>query len=208
MKKYFLILAISILAFTSCRNDNITNYKSASTFTFPNTIGNHWHYKYSEGGKAISYIDVDIIGQGKLPDGQNAKIWVYKILNYTDTTYVVSDNSLVKIYDEPCWPCTTQMPYERQRYLLPLKTGNIWFSNASYGDTTKVITQSSLTVPAGTFENTYELSKTRGYVTNSSTSNRIWLTPNVGLTKLEQSEINLGPVLGNGIWELDNYSLK
>ncbi len=100
------------------------------------------------------------------------------------------------------------MPYERQRYVLPLQTGNIWFTNSIFGDTTKVITQSPLTVPAGTFENTYELSKKRGYVTNSWTSNQIWLTPNVGLTKLNQGEYSLGPLLGNGLWELDNYSLR
>lgn len=204
MKKYFLIFTMSVLAFTSCTKDNVTNDNS----TFPNRIGNHWHYKYTASGAATSYIDVDIIGQATLPDGQNAKIWAYKILTYTDTTYVVSDDQLVKIYDKPCWTCTTQMPYERQRYVLPLQTGNTWFTNSTFGDTTKVITQSALTVPAGTFENTYELFKKRGYVTNSWTSNQIWLTPNVGLTKLNQGEYSLGPVLGNGLWELDNYSLK
>ena len=76
------------------------------------------------------------------------------------------------------------------------------------GDTTKVLANSTLTVPAGTFENTFELSKKRNYVVNAWTNNQIWFTPTVGMTKLNQGEFNLGPVIGNGIWQLANYSLK
>lgn len=71
-----------------------------------------------------------------------------------------------------------------------------------------VLTNSTITVPAGIFENTFELSKKRGYVVNAWTNNQVWFTPYTGMTKLNQGEFNLGPVIGNGIWQLANYSLK
>lgn len=204
MKQCFLISVLIFFTFSSCKKEVVT---SASA-EFPNTVGNHWRYQYTVSGQPSSYIDVNIIGQATLPDGQNAKIWVYKILSYTDTAYVVSNGQTITFYNKPCLTCTVKMPFERMRYILPMQTGNIWFTNAPYGDTTKVLTLSTLTIPAGVFENTYELSKKRGNVTNSWTSNQIWFTPNVGLTKLIQGEFNLGPTIGNGLWELISYSLN
>ena len=207
MKKYFWLPAILVFAIASCKKEDM-GANSASNTDFPNAVGNHWRYKYTISGLLTDYIDVDVVGQGTLPDGQKANIWVSRIQSFNDTSYVVSNGGIVKVYNKPCWVCTKPMPYERMRYVLPLQTGNSWFTNAFYGDTTKVLGQSILAVPAGTFANTYELSKTRGYVTNSRTNNRVWVTPGVGITKLNQVELSLGGVTGNGLWELDSYSLK
>ena len=135
-------------------------------------------------------------------------IWVYKILSNTDTVIVTSNNDSVTVYENYCSTCPNSTLYTRMKYFLPLQTGIIWFSNFIWGDTTKVLNNNSLTVPAGTFTNTFELSKKIGYVVNTKTNNEIWFTPNVGLTKLNQNEYNLGPVLGNGLWELDSYNVK
>ena len=192
-----------MISVVACNKNNTP----IETTEFPNTVGNHWHYIYGSNTPTPSFIDVDIIGEGNLPDGQSAKIWVYKILSYTDTTYVVTSAQTIKIYDKPCLTCTNQMPFERMEYRFPLGVGNRWFTSAAYGDTTKVLSQDSLIVPAGTFKNTYFLSKVRGYVTNSWTANEIWFTPYIGMTKLIQGEFSLGPVLGNGLWELASYTI-
>jgi hypothetical protein len=80
--------------------------------------------------------------------------------------------------------------------------------NKIFCDTTKVLNESSLTVPAGTFENTFQLSKRIGYVVNSYTKDSIWLTPTIGMSKFYQDQFSLGPIPGNGIWELSSYNLK
>lgn len=190
----------------SCKKENNTS----SNKSFPNKVGNHWIYKYNDGDSTVEqYIYVDIIGTGVLPNGQNATIWTIKI----DTLligieYVVVDDQKAIFYNTPCYTCTQQMPDERRRYIFPLQINNKWFTQASYGDTTKVLSQGPITVPAGTFENTYQLSKTDGYVTNSFTKDTIWLTPNIGMTKFYQDEYSLGPIPGNGTWELKSFNLK
>ncbi len=65
-----------------------------------------------------------------------------------------------------------------------------------------------LTVPAGSFDSTFQLSKTIGYVVNSYTKDSVWLTPDIGMAKYYQDEYSLGEIPGNGIWELATYNLK
>ena len=207
MRAVNLLLCVLLLSILSCRKSNTSGPSS----TFPNTIGDHWRYNYTPTPTfppTPGYIDVDIVGEGVLPDGELAKIWAYKILSYTDTTYVVADEQVVKIFDKPCPGCTLYMPYERMRYQLPLQTGNFWYTNARFGDTTRVLAEYAVTVPAGSFENTFELLKKQNYVTNSWENNQVWFSPTIGLVKLNQVEWSIGPLLGNGLWELESYSLK
>jgi hypothetical protein len=93
------------------------------------------------------------------------------------------------------------------RYKLPVTAGDMWTIPQNYKDSTWVLGNYTVTVPGGTFKNTCELKKERGYIVNSWTNNKIWFSPQVGVVKFEQSEYSLGPVLGNGLWELLNYTL-
>ncbi len=185
-----------------------SNQKAAEVF--PNKIGYQWTYRLTTYNGNIGTVKVIIVSQGTLPNGTNAKIWKYTYIypsrTYIDTVWVSSNTNDVRIYDNPCWTCTNTMPFERLRYILPLNVGKSWFTNAAYGDTTKVLDQKSVFVPAGTFSNVFRLSKNRGYVTNSWTNDTIYFKEHVGLVKLNQNEFILGPVIGNGVWELINYS--
>jgi len=145
-----------------------------------------------------------IVGQDKLPDGHMAKIWEYRYPNYTDSLWVMSNDTVAKFYNKPC--CTT-MPPMRLRLVLPLQAGNSWHSDVPYGDTTKVLKQTSVSVPAGTFKDTYEIAKTVGYVTNSWTNDTLWYKNKVGLVKKIQGEYSLGNLPGNGTWKLRSYSV-
>ena len=182
---------------------------------FPNQVGDHWVYKYSLSGSPAAdtgTIQVDIVGQTLLPDGEPAKIWVTKYSNapnYPDTTLVVDSASTVKIYfNNICPNCTNKMPYEWKRYNFPLQVADEWPYAGYYHDTTTVLAELSLQVPAGNFPNTFQLSRTVGYATNSYIKDTIFITPAVGVTKCIQKEFNLGPVPGNGLWELASYQLK
>jgi uncharacterized membrane protein (UPF0127 family) len=168
-------------------------------------VGDSWTYRYRSIFDSSSHvIKVKVVGKGTLPDGERAKLWKYTYPNYTDTLWVTSNDTVAKIYYKPCLPCTPKMGALRLRYVLPLKVGNSWHTEAPYGDTTKVLVQKIITVPAGTFT-TFEISKTLGYVTNSWTQDTLWFKNKVGLIKKSQWEYSLGPSYGDGIWKLKSY---
>ncbi len=206
MKTKILLLQLFLFILNiSCTKDN-----SQQIDYFPNNLGYQWIYKLTSSD--IDTIKVEIVGEGTLPNGVSAKIWkyTYKLptLIYIDTFWVSYINNDVRIYDKPCFTCTDKMPFERLHYILPLNVGKSWFTNAAYGDTTKVLDQESISVPEGSFTNVFRLSKVRGYVTNSLTNDTIYFKEHVGLVKLNQNEFSLGPVIGNGIWELISYNFK
>ena len=210
MNKYFALLLSAILLFACHKSGG-----PAAIAAFPNQIGDHWDYKYSPSGNPVEdtgTIQVDIVGQTILPDGETAKIWVTKYsndTNYPDTTLVVDSASTVKIYfNDICPYCTDKTPEERGRYNFPLRVSDEWIPAGYYNDTTRVLDELSLQVPAGDFPNTFQLSRTIGYATNSYTKDTIFITPGVGITKYWQNEFSLGPLPGYGLWELASYQLK
>jgi len=178
-------------------------------------VGNHWVYKYDDAdGNGKQFIIIDIVGRTTIQSGISATIWTTTLQDASnqkyliDSSYVVVDNERAVFYAPPCLTCTPQPLYEKRRYVFPLQVGNLWYTHEFFGDTTKVLNENSLIVPAGTFKNTFQLSKTIGYITNSFTKDSIWLTPNIGMTKYYQNEYSLGPYPGNGTWELATYNLK
>jgi hypothetical protein len=208
MKRYFLLLLFGGFL-SACHKSKLP----ASNTIFPNQIGDHWIYKYSPSGDAAAdtgTIQVNIVGQTVLPDGESAKIWVTNYStapNYPDTSLVVDSGSIVKIYfNNICPNCTDKMPGERKRYDFPLQVSDEWVSNLN--DTTTVLAVLDLLVPAGDFPGTFQLSRTVGYATNSFTKDTIFITSAVGVTKYFQNEFSLGPLPGNGLWELASYQLK
>src|ERR1044071_4434193 len=212
MKSYFIFFALFLIM--SCSKEDNTTSNTASNQNFPHEVGNQWIYKYDNGSNVDQYIDVDIVGSVVLPDGQNATIWTSTLQDganqrfLLDSSYVVVDDEKAVFYAPPCLPCIPSTIEEKRRYMFPLQVGGLWFTDLVFGDTTKVLNDGSLTVPAGRFDNTFQLSRTIGYVTNSYTYDTIWLTPNIGMTKYFQNQYSLGPVPGNGVWELASYQLK
>lgn len=166
MKSYFTFFLLIFMV--SCSKENNSPSNTSSNQQFPDKVGNHWVYKYNDGSNSEQYIFVDIVGTGILPDGQNVTIWTSTLQDATnrkyllDSSFVVVDEQKAVFYGVPCLTCTTQMPDEKRRYIFPLQVNNKWFTDKFFGDTTKVLNESSLTVPAGTFDSTFELSKTVG----------------------------------------------
>jgi hypothetical protein len=202
MKNVFIILLLLIAA---CKKKQ----EPALLPDFPNETGDHWRYKYTNQPGAISYIDVDIIGTRIMPDGQSARIWVYNSAYGPDTNFVVIDGQVAKVYGDIYWSVTPPF-YEIRHYEFPLQVGAFYAYPVPpiYRDSSKVAENSPVTVPAGTFNNTFKISKTRGYTFNSWTQDTIWYTPNIGMTKCKIGEYNLGPAALNGVWELTEYNLK
>jgi hypothetical protein len=203
------IILISLVLVSSCKKED--NPPENIISEFPNEVGDHWRYLCTWGIATVHLdtIDVDVVGIRTITGGQTAKVWAYKYKfnNYpmsNDTSYVVIDSQLVKVYLH--YYGSTY--YEKKRYKLPLTVGNIWTIPQNYKDTTWVLGNNAVTVPAGTFANTFQLRQERKHIVNSSTNNDMWLSPQVGLVKFYQEEYNLGGVRGNGLWELISYSVQ
>lgn len=203
MKVLRLVLALVLI---SCNKER----RDSGFENFPNKQGNHWSYQYRNGRNGNGQtITIDVTGTSVLPDGSHAQIWLIRLEEHViDCTYVVSSAHQVIFYDPPCWTCTQKMPAERKRFVFPLYPGAFWTTNVPYGDTTRVLSKGPVSVPAGTFPGSYQLSKSVGYATNSYTKDTIWFTPGIGISRYFQNEFNLGPVAGNGLWELKSYSLR
>ena len=182
---------------------------------FPDKTGDQWIYKFTNGNSGSGqFIYVDIVGSGTLPDGRTAMIWntslhdSLKNIIPIRSEFVVANNEEIIFYDAPCQGCQDPLVVERRRYKFPLHVKSEWFTSSVFGDTTKVLSEEPVTVPAGTFPNTFLLSRKIGYVTNSYTNDSIWLTPGTGMTRFYQNEFILGLLPGDGVWELDSYTIK
>ena len=205
-KHLLIIILVSIVAISSCKKDSDPPVNIISEF--PNEIGDHWRYLYTWGIATThrDTIDVDIVGTRTITGGQTAKVWAYRYQfnnypNAYDTSYVVVD-SLVKIYFYQYGAY-----YERKRYKLPFTVGSVWTIPQNYRDTTWVLGNYAVTVPAGTFLNTYELKHEQKPFLNTWTNNQIWFSPQVGVVKYNQFQYNFVPLPGNDLWELISYTV-
>jgi hypothetical protein len=206
--RWFFLIVFFIV---SCNKDR----NNALDTVFPDKIGDQWIYKFTNGNSSSrQFIYVDIAGSSTLPDGRAAMIWNTSLhdslnnISLIGTEFVVANNEDIIFYEAPCQGCPDPVALERRRYKFPLRVKNEWFTSSIFGDTTKVLSWGNITVPGGTFPNTFLLFKNIGYVTNSYTRDSIWLTPGIGMTRFYQNEFILGLLPGNGVWELDSYTIK
>jgi hypothetical protein len=209
MKKIALFLmALVMVICSSCKKDN--QIIQIQTQNFPNQVGDSWTYRLTSNNN-IDTIKVEIVGQGFLPDGTSAKIWKYTFQypfqTQIDTLLVTYINNDVRMYSSFCWTCPNSPPFESLHYSFPLSIGKLWVSNVAYHDTTKVLSQESVSVPVGTFKDVFRISHRNGFIVNSWTYDTIYFYAQIGLVKQNQNEYNLGPVIGNGIWELISYKV-
>jgi hypothetical protein len=201
----FLILVLII----GCSKDKDNNPNSSSFDNIPNSVGDYWKYHIlSSNGESLGYLDVQIISRTLLPNGNPLTTWVYAYPSFTDTIYkVLSDTS----FDEyASYPVSNERTIQVMRYELPMNVGNKYAINPSvYADSVKVVSDSILTVPAGSFDHSlkHDFIGTH-YIGNYWNNSVYWFTPTIGNTKFLISVFNLGPDKHNGIYELVEYRLK
>jgi hypothetical protein len=220
IRLFFLLILFLILS--SCKKEKVIETINPPVIPpivqnlapdFPNSIGDNWKYKWSH-SSLVDTVQVEIVGQGILPNGDSAKIWKYTFQTATqtiiDTTWVTHIGNIVRIFSNPCWICTDPMPYERFRYEMPLIIGNYWDSDSlcGTGDTTKILNSATIIVPVDTFENVFQLARTQSFLFNSFKLDTIYFKEHIGLLKMRQFEYNLSDVLGNGLWELTSYHVQ
>ena len=209
---------------------------------YPLSVGNIWRYRDDAGTQVIFEI-VDTI-QIHLAGGKTVESFVLKksssgeglenIVNYSYLGFDMdSDGEVSAILQhaqnttsgtEDTMMFTPFIPL----YQLPLITGEKWevnfeaelvpelFPIGGGVDTFEVLSEETVTVPAGTFDNTFLVQETFQWGFDIGGNQNFpldltivqkWLAPNVGIIKFTQSQTR-GEVEVESVFALESYELK
>ncbi|SFQ20923.1 hypothetical protein SAMN04515674_11253 [Pseudarcicella hirudinis] len=210
--KTLLAVFTAIIIIISCQRIDDTEYfLSKVQADFPNKVGNQWTYLVKDNIQNIeAEVTVSIVGKTTIPTGEQATIWKYVYFNRIDTNYVVQLKDTIKVYEKYFLRNPNSTTYRgvlKKYYLYPLKLNNTWGSTLKNEIPTKVIEQKSITVKSGTYDKAFHLQTTGTACCNYSLSEDAWLTPGVGLLKLDRLE-KKPAVSDDSSWELINCKLK
>lgn len=198
MKRIIVISSALLLTLTACKKDASINSKDL----FPDSRGSVWLYKHT-GANSSDSIEVEITGT-RLMGGLAYNIWVNRYLpaGYADTTYEIkTGDSIVNFYYYGSLLFA--------QYRLPFMAGDVTSLNTCGGDTTRVYVGGEVKTSFGiTYDNTYMLCHAQNYCLNSSARDTSWYQNGIGLVKKIQNDYSMGPLRGNGIWELQSYRIK
>ena len=190
-----LILSVVLI---SCKKGNTQIENIIGSEYFPNTVGDYWKYKYVDSlNNSNSFVDVNIIGNRRLPNGQNAKVWIFNFADHVDTNYVYQINDTIRFLNLYLNIVNT--------YVTPLSLNNKW-ENSFLFDSIEIKEQRTFILNKMNFDNSFLLNE-RGYSPNYSLTRIEWFCPNIGMLIKSREEYNLGP-LDNSYWELEEFQLK
>ncbi|HKJ34838.1 MAG TPA: hypothetical protein VKA34_23640 [Balneolales bacterium] len=213
---YSCLILLVIAALASCHN-SIQSNLSISDQYFPNKVGDSWTYAvtdtaYSQRRNTLTTgtLKVSIIDSTKLPDGTIASVWrtvwppevsPARPPWNVDTTYVAVSGDSVLISDGLVYSsvCKCKKPQVVSVYILPFYSVNEWHLGP---DSSRVISEDTLSVSAGTFDKVYHIS-THGISFNYYLTQDDWFKPGVGLVQKMVSS--------NGLyytWKLIDYHVK
>jgi hypothetical protein len=192
------IAASLSLYLASCENPVVLPPPPAESAVFPDTLGASWTYaKYTIPDSTYDTVVVSIAGTRVLDNGDTATVWIYRSLAGVDTELVTRNDDLVTryVHDSTGFHLTAF-------YLFPLSVGKAWI-DAFASDTSRVTAKESLTIPAGTFPETYWI--TRSYPGHPGYQwIETWFAPNVGIVKWVKMKYDFGPF---SVYGIDTYTL-
>ncbi|MCX6271176.1 MAG: hypothetical protein NTU44_08155 [Bacteroidetes bacterium] len=207
-KTCILLMATAHIAVVSCKKDPDHGPVTSQVQYFPNKVGYNWAYRLIDTQGDTQNILVSITGVNLLPNGDSVNCWLYSYQNFTDTLWVHSDSNWVTFYYNYALNNPNYMQYVKMRYKVPFTVASVWTSSVYFGDTTRVSNQENVQVLAGLFHDSYKLLRIKPPITNSWITDTIWFKQKVGIVKLNQQEFDLGPAIGNGVWELVSYNVQ
>lgn len=185
---------------------------SYSSDSFPNKVGNSWHYLVSDTAislgvpqttEIIQYnLDVSIKGITHLPTGEEVTIWQYKYPDHTDTSLVYQHEDSLKYM----YKAGTNV---NMFYIVPLKTNTEWslFPGYGCGIFGKVLDTTSLQVNSFHFNEVMPVS-IYGNCPDVGFNVLEWYVRGVGLVK--RTNNNAGSFIINHHftgWSLQSYHL-
>ena len=217
---YLFLINLAIASFASCQNNGLSDLRQIQGF--PNKVGDSWSYlvtdtayaygKHQGTNQTTDTLSVSVIGSTHLPDGTQAAIWrtawppelAFSSPPWNvDTTYVWISADTVNMSSgmEPVLhpPKSMKDIPITSKFIFPVQTGQTWNIGP---DSSRVVSVSSLQVPAGTFDNVYQILRNESSF-NFYLTEHDWLKPGVGLVQRM--------VAFNGTfytWKLISYHVK
>ncbi|MCY4402305.1 MAG: cadherin repeat domain-containing protein [Candidatus Poribacteria bacterium] len=207
---------------------------------YPLAVGNTWRYRDAE-NTIITFKIIDTI-QIQMQDGETVESFVLEKTNSAEELENIADYSYLGYsYDEegnvtgvlqhatnitPGSEDTVMFVPFLPLYKFPLITGWQWqvrfeaqlvselFPLDGGLDEFEVLTEETVTVPAGTFENVFQIQESFHWIyelngpdfTLDTTITQKWLAPNIGIIKFTQSQTR-GDVTVEAEFELESYEL-
>ncbi len=239
-KKYNIRVTVSDGEKTTTSTIDIQVWKIRPGNYYPLAVGNIWRYRDSEGTQIIFEI-IDTI-QIQLKDGETVESYVLKKTNTTEGLENIADYSYLGYsYDDdgnvtgvlqhatnitPGSEDTVMFVPFLPLYKFPLITGWQWqvrfeaklvpelFPLDSGLDEFEVISEETVTVPAGTFQNVFQVQESFHWIyeldgpdfTLDTTITQKWLAPDIGIIKFTQSQTRGGTTVESE-FELESYEL-
>lgn len=208
MKTTIRILMLSgllaLMVFFSCdRNNNATPNPSKSDTVaiaaFPNQIGDSWTYSVFDSiTLKTQTVVVKITGDTVFSNNEKFKVWEYFYPDKRETVYVNIVGDTVNF--------NFKYGFYNTKYIFPLFFGKSWLSGKpGINPPTIVENVESLTLPAGTFNDCYQIKTTlASYNYVLITTN--WFMPGVGFVQKHIFERNLG-LADVQTWKLEKYTV-
>jgi len=198
VKKLLLLIPIIVLI-VGCGGDDVTNY-------FPLTVDNEWNYDMTmtmtmtDPDTTITKTgaaELDITAETTLDNG-TAVFEMFMTMTYddtlipdfVDTSYIEETEDYLLQYDTKA----STVPDDTM-LALPLETGKTW-------DDYEVMGQKNVTVPAGTFNDCWEI---RGVDEDTM---YMYVAPNVGMVKMSQKGTEPDTTSYEMLMELKTYTIK
>ena len=241
-QKYQIQVTVSDGEKTTTSTIDIQVWKIRPGDYYPLSVGNIWRYRDDADAQIIFEI-VDTI-QIQLAGGKTVESFVLQksssgeglenIVNYTYLGYDIDENGEVLAILQHAQNTTSGTedtvmftPFI-PLYQFPLITGEKWEVNFEAGlvpqlfplgegvDSFEVLSEETVTVPAGTYDNVFKVEETFqwGFDIGGNqvfpfdlTVVQKWLAPDVGLIKFTQSQTR-GEIEVESVFELESYDLK
>lgn len=234
-RKYLIEVTVSDGRKSTTSTIDIRVWRTRPGDYYPLAIGNTWHYRNSEGNRVIFEI-VDTI-EIQVTSDRTVKSYVLQksspdaglegIVNFSYVGHKI-ENGVVKGILQHAQSVTSGTedtilfaPF-LPLYNFPLIPGNKWYTNfqakltpelfpiGGGADEFEVLSEESLTVPAGTFENVFQVQESFKWSIFDhpldTTVAQKWLAPNVGIIKFTQSQTR-GDVTVDVEFELESFEL-
>ena len=236
-RKYQIELSVSDGAKSTTSTIDIQVWRTRPGNYYPLTVGNRWTYRDDEGNRIIFEV-VDKI-QIHLSEDELVESFVVQksstdenlenVNNYSYLGYSVNEDGVVDGIVQHAQNITSGtdgtilfLPF-LPLYNFPLIPGNKWATRfqaeivperlplGSGLDEFEVLSEETVTVPAGTFENVFQVQESFRWTFFDAqdldiTVAQKWLAPNVGIVKFTQEQTRFN-VTVEVIFELESYEL-
>ena len=225
MARFTVILLAALIGLVAirCNNKHPTSSKSLQPVDFPKTVGSQWVYtRYDSTSAQTDTLTVTILDTITITaTGELATVWDYDPLSpYIGVPfrqlYITATAGTVK----PSSKDTTWVYHATDAirptfvYVTPLAVDSFWTCDSciSWSDSTHVESTTTVIVPAGTFEDAFEVKRSYSCGIECSSTYTYWVKPGIGIVR--SHEVTWAGDGGGGwwetitTWELHSYQIR